>query len=220
MSFVSLTRAVEPIRPDVNHTFNSQKEEEIQELTKLSIQEVFVKLKDKDFIVNTDLLHKAIFNAFKDRRAEAIDHAMYYMKVPREEIIYGGSESRQKDFYIAKKTFQIFPHNAFRILSAFYNDSDNPIIKGNIIKTLGNLAEDQDSQAIRVLLMDALDDKTFCEEGYSKTFIEPLRICDAAYNQIVLRYKIKNVLRTIANTHKIEIRDYHINSLKKLKNSF
>ena len=42
----------------------------------------------------------------------------------------------------------------------------------------------------------------------------PLRVCDVAYNLIVLHYGIQNVLRTIGTVHRIEVRDYHIDKLK------
>ena len=41
-----------------------------------------------------------------------------------------------------------------------------------------------------------------------------MRICDVAYNQLVLRYRIKNVLRTIGPIYRPENRDYHISVLK------
>lgn len=41
-----------------------------------------------------------------------------------------------------------------------------------------------------------------------------MRICDLAYNQLVLRYRLKNVLRTIGPVHRIETQDSHIEILK------
>ena len=49
-----------------------------------------------------------------------------------------------------------------------------------------------------------------------ETVGEPLRICDVAYNQLVLRYNVKGVLRVIGTIHKIDVRNYHIEKLKAL----
>ncbi len=69
---------------------------------------------------------------------------------------------------------------------------------------------------IRLLLIEALDDDTSCEDRLPETVGEPLRICDVAYNQLVLRYNIKGVLRTIGTVHNLEAREYHIQKLMDL----
>jgi hypothetical protein len=53
-----------------------------------------------------------------------------------------------------------------------------------------------------------------CEETLPESLGDPLRLCDVAYNQIVLHFEIQNALRTIGTVHKIEIRDYHIDKVK------
>ena len=214
VSFLVFLNAVvgaeEPTRPAVDNTFDSKKEAKIQELTSLSIREAFNRLKGIDFFVNEDLLHKAIFSTFKYRRKEAIDFGINYLKLPVREIIDGKLVSRGDDFYVAKKILHVFPDGAVDSLLDLYSTGD-AVAKGNVIRVAGKMAG---GQAIRSLLIEALDDKTFCEERYPEILGEPLRICDVTYNQIVLRYMIRNVLRTIGTAHRIEIRDYHINILK------
>ena len=214
VSFLVFLNAVvgaeEPTRPAVDNTFDSKKEAKIQELTSLSIREAFNRLKGIDFFVNEDLLHKAIFSTFKYRRKEAIDFGINYLKLPVREIIDGKLVSRGDDFYVAKKILHVFPDGAVDSLLDLYSTGD-AVAKGNVIRVAGKMAG---GQAIRSLLIEALDDKSFCEERYPEMLGEPLRICDVAYNQIVLRYMIRNVLRTIGTAHRIEIRDYHINILK------
>jgi hypothetical protein len=68
----------------------------------------------------------------------------------------------------------------------------------------------------RYVLMNALEDKSVCEENFSDSVGEPLRVCDVAYNLIVLHYQVKDVLRTIGTVHRIEVRDYHIDLLKSI----
>jgi hypothetical protein len=70
------------------------------------------------------------------------------------------------------------------------------------------------SDFTRSILKEALEDKSVCEETLPETLGDPLRVCDEAYNQIVLHFGIQNVLRTIGTVHKIEVRDYHIDKLK------
>ena len=97
-------------------------------------------------------------------------------------------------------------------LRQLYKDADSTT-KGNIIEVLGTMP-DSSGGVIEKLLVKALDDKTIYEEENTDVSGWPLRICDVAYNQLVLRLKIKNVLRTIGNAHSIESRDYNITIIK------
>ena len=207
MQFAS---AIEHTRPVVDHTFAPEKEVKIREVKNHSLVEAFKGLQGTDYLINEDLLHKAIFTAFKYRSKEAIDFAINYLKLHVKEIIDGKLVSRVDDFHVAKKILHVFPDEAVDSLLELYSTGD-AVIKGNVIRVSGKMAG---GQAIKSLLIEALEDKTFCEERYPEMSGEPLRICDVAYNQIVLRYMIKNVLRTIGTAHRIEIRDYHINILK------
>ncbi len=42
---------------------------------------------------------------------------------------------------------------------------------------------------VRSILTNALDDKQFCEEELPDSMGDPLRVCDVAYNQIVLHFR-------------------------------
>jgi len=115
-----------------------------------------------------------------------------------------------RDFTIVKRMFETFPEDATLMLVSRYGRSD-AVTKGNIIQAAGNIAGGQD---IRALLIQALDEKSVYEEENPNSVGKPMRICDLAYNQLVLRYKIRHVLRTISPAHRIEDRDYHIGILK------
>ena len=207
-----LASTTEPTRPAVDYTFAPEKEAKIKELADISLEEAFAKLKDDEFVVNDDLLHKAIFTAFKDRRQEAIDLAMDYLKLPIMETVDNKRVNRFDDFYTAKKILYVFEEESVDSLLELYENSD-AIAKGNIIQVLGRMGDDQ---AVRDLLIGALEDETFYEGEHLETMGPPLRICDAAYNQLVLRYKIKGVLRTIGTENSIENRKYHIETLKNM----
>jgi len=215
MSFLEakgvLASATEPTRPAVGYPiFDAKKEAKINEIANLPLEEAFAKFKDEELVVNDTLLHKAIFTAFQDRRQVAIDLALEHLKLPIMETVDNKPVNRFDDFYIAKKILHVFPEESEDSLLELYESSD-AITKRNIIYVLGQM---EGSQAIRDLLIGALNDKTFCEVEDLEMDGPPLRICDAAYNQLVLRYKIKNVLRTIGTVYTIENRDYHIEILK------
>lgn len=127
----------------------------------------------------------------------------------------GSPEERReqtRDLYVAKKILQVFPEEAVNDLQDLYRMGD-PITRRNVLYAAGKMAG---GQAVQNMLIEALDDKSFSEESDPEMIGEPLRICDAAYNQLVLRYRIRNVLRAIGNAHRIEVRDYHIDILKDL----
>ena len=210
ISFYATARAEEPERPRVDFTFSKSKEQKITEISSLSIENCFTRLKDIDFVIDENLMYKAIYSSFAHRRSEAINYAMNYLSLPIKDVNTGVGRSRTQEFYVAKKVLHVFPDEAAYKLLELYGNSD-PVTRGNIIRVLGRMAN---GQSIRNLLIDALDDKTPCEERYPEMSGEPLRVCDVAYNQLVLRYKIQDVLRTIGTVHKIEIRDYHINILR------
>jgi hypothetical protein len=201
---------VEPARPPADQTLGPDKETKIDDIRGLSIKETFEKLKDADFLNDDELLNRAVFRTFSHRKLEAIDFATNYLKAPVIEIIDGQVVSRGDDFSLAKKIFEVFPEESTRSLLDLYKLSD-AITKGNIIRASGMIADN--SKAIRNLLIKALDDKIFCDEEDPETLGEPLRICDVAYNQLVLRYKVRNVLRTIGPVFSIQVRDYHIGIL-------
>lgn len=204
--------AMEPQKPLIKLNFDSREVAKVKEVKRAPAKEAFDMLKDMDSTVDEKLLYKTILAAFGQRKQEIINLALQQIQLPENEIIDGKKVNRTSDLYISKKIFEVFPEESVNRLLSLYENGSIPI-KANVIRTLSKIAG---GQPVKDLLINALDDKTFIQnddpdmEGY------PLRICDTAYNQLVLRYKIKNVLRTIGTIHKIEDRDYHIAVLKGL----
>jgi hypothetical protein len=218
MSFVMLLcnsgNAEEPQRPDVYKALDSEKEARINDVSGLTPEGAFERLRGIDFVTDQDLLHKAIFKTFEHRKAKGIALALNYLKLPVMETKNGKLVDRTADFYVAKKTLEVFPDESVNKLLKLYNRGD-AIVRGNVIRASGKIS----GKAIKKLLVKALNDKTSCEDENPEMEGIPLRICDEAYNQLVLRYKVNDVLRTIGNGYTIEVRDYHIDILKeKLKN--
>ena len=206
--------AKKPVQPDINYILDTKKEKTIQGLESLSVPQAFDRLMSVDILTNEKFLNKAVYYAFEHRQKAAVAFALNAMK----QQIYQQSEdgvaiSRGIDVYVSSKVFEMFPDEAIDPLLQLYQNGD-PITRSNIVRASGAVAN---HQSIRQLLLFALDDKGFYEEDESIENIgNPMRVCDEAYNQIVLKYKIKSVLRTISPAHKIETRDYHIEKLKQI----
>ena len=185
---------------------------EIDQICKLSTEEVFENLKGIEFFVDEDMLNKAVFKAFMHRREEAIELALDYLTLPEREINDGDLIDRSQEHYISKKILEVFPHASTSKVVALYESGDD-ITRGNLIQAMGNMAGGKTTR-IRDLLIGALDDKTVFIEDDPEIDGDSLRICDLAYNQLVLRYAVTDVLRTIGYSNRIEMRDYHIDILK------
>lgn len=201
----------DPQGSDTDVALSAQKEAKVRELTTLPLEEAFKKLKDDpDFLADEDLLHTAISDSLRHRRGDAVDLATNDLEVLSPDT--ADSEEESQNPYIARMVLEAFPDQSVSKVLELYQNGD-PITKGNVIRGLGKLIE---NESIEALLLTALNDSSPCEEESLERLGEPLRICDIAYNQLVLCRKIKDVLRTISPGHSIEVRDYHIGILKDL----
>jgi hypothetical protein len=211
---VAAATAREPQKPDVNSPLDSGKEAKINELIGLPSSEAFDRLKGIDYFLSEELSDRAVYLTFKGRKEEAIALALDSLRLPVIEILRGKMVSRSADIRVARKIFEVFPDESVNSILDRYGKSD-ALTKGNIIRVLAKMAG---GNPIRDLLIETLDDKTPCEEENPEVGGDPLRLCDIAYNQLVLRYNVKQVLRAIGPVYRIEVRDYHIDILKnKLK---
>jgi len=209
MSLMKGAAASEPQKPDVNRAFDVKKEQNIDRISSHSAGEAFEELKAVEFLVEEDLLNKAIYKTFHQRKEEGIALSLQKLSLPEKEFINGRKVHRARDIYLAKKIAEVFPDESAPILLDLYGSGD-ATMKGNVIRVSGRLA----GEIARNLLIRALDEKTYSDTEDPEVDGPPMRICDLAYNQLVLRYRIKNVLRTIGPGDRIENRDYHINNLK------
>ncbi|MDL1984908.1 MAG: hypothetical protein LWX54_12100 [Deltaproteobacteria bacterium] len=210
--------AKKPVQPDINYILDTKKEKTIQGLESLSVPQAFDRLMSVDILTNEKFLNKAVYYAFQHRQKAAVAFALNAMKQQTYQQSEDGEViSRGIAVYVSSKVFEMFPDEAIDPLLQLYQNGD-PITRANIVRA-GAIVN---HQSIRQLLLIALDDKIFFEEEEEeeKERIEsignPMRVCDNAYNQIVLKYKVKSVLRTISPGHKVETRDYHIEKLKQI----
>ena len=206
---LTLATGEEPSRPNVDTDLSPVKEAKIDAARALRVKDGLARLKEEVFIEEDNYLKKAIHVTFVDRSEEAVDTAINLLKEPRVKIENNKRKDRTKEMFVAKKILQTFPDESLPKISEAYNTGNNTT-KSNLIETLGNMEGDE----ARNMLISALDDKTSIETESLEIVGEPMRICDAAYNQLVLRYMIPDVLRTIGSVHTLEQRDYHISILK------
>ena len=191
-------------------TSGLETEPKSSERTALSPEQALGGLMDDELIYDENLSHKVISAVFGRRKTEAIALAMNQMTLPVMETGGGRLQSRVHDFVLAKRVLEAFPEDSVSRLVELYSRSD-AATRGNIVRASGKIPGDD---PVRDFLILALDDKSPCEEEGLDALGEPLRVCDVAYNQLVLRYNVKHVLRTLGPMHRIEVREYHIGVLK------
>jgi hypothetical protein len=182
-------------------TLTSKQQEAIANLKSLSIADIFEKLCEGNYIANVKLSEKAIAEVFAGFEENAVDYALNLLQSP--------SQNSTK-LVVAKRILAQFADLSASKLMISYPQLDESV-NANIISSAGPLAF---KPAIRDMLIEALDDKNFNYDNNSELVGEPLRICDIAYNQLVLNLNIKDVLRTIRTGMPVETRDYHISVLK------
>lgn len=203
--------AEEPRKPVVDYPLDPDKEVKVQQLAGLKPKEAFERLKDIDLVTDEPALNKAIFTAFNQRKQRAIDIALEYLKLSRIGSDAERLMTRNTDLFVAKKIVQVFSDDAVPRLLDLYKKGDT-ITRANIIRVSGSLAG---GEAIRRLLVEALDDTSPVEENaHPEAIGDPLRICDLAYNQLLLRDEMSDIPRTIGTTHGVEKRDESIEILK------
>ena len=213
MGLCSVSHAFsEPARPETNATLERYKEYEINQLVGEDVGAVFTRLKADTFQNDPALLRKAVLEAFKDRPQQAVRYALGRVasRPPSKEAeIWNRGAS---DEAVGRHVLEIFPEVTAEMLpDAFYEGT--PFARGNLIRVAGMVAG---GESVRALLIDALNDQDFCEPELPEMAGLPMRVCDVAYNQLVLRYQIPDMLRTIGISHGIGTRDYHIDQLKQI----
>jgi hypothetical protein len=122
----------------------------------------------------------------------------------------GETSAVSEEFRVAKAVFEVFPATSAVPLLNRYRHTD-ALIRAQVVRAAGMVAE---GSAVHELLVTALDDTARLGADHPDVMGEGLRVCDLAYNQLVLRYDIKGVPRTIGEAQRIEVRDRHIGRLR------
>lgn len=187
----------------------SQKQR-VAELSQSSAAQAFAGLQEEEFISDEGSAVQMVAGAFGRRRAEGIALALKQLAVPGT----GGAAARAprgtRGFVAARRILAAFPDESVPRLLELY-DRGNAITRGNVVRAAGGMPGDA---RVRDFLRAALEDKNVCEAASPEELGEPLRVCDVAYNQLVVGLGVKGVLRTIGPIHSLAAREYHIGVLK------
>ncbi len=202
-------RLIEPLPLNVETKLSNEQTNTIYSLESLFLEDTFIRLQGADIFPNKAFLHSAIYSAMKFREEEAVAFAVDYIRKSGSSNSQGEWKDDARAFYVAKEILRVFPETAMEHIFPLYEVS-GPKIRGRIVRSLGSISG-YDAQE---LLFSALEDQRYFENDDEELNGIPMRVCDLAYNQLVLRYRIKGVLRNIAPMHKIDVRDYHIEILK------
>jgi hypothetical protein len=204
----------EPVKTRVESMQDQSKAKKLKQLADSDVDRVFDDLKNKNYQHDRQFMRSAVFEAYKNRPKKAVNMAIRRImnRPPVNNEEYWRDRAVEEN--IVRNIFKMFPEEAAeQIQYVFYSSEAH--VRGNMIRTAGTSAG---GIKIRDILEDSLDDKAFCEPEVEEVDGLPLRVCDVAYNQLVLRYRIPNVLRTIGTSHSVVTRDYHIDRLKEVLN--
>jgi hypothetical protein len=182
----------------------------LRRLARGSSSAVFDVLRQPEFVHDGPASRALVLAAFNERRTEAIENALAQLSLP---LIERGDEARQsriRSVIAARRIFEAFPEESVGPLLRLYDDSDAPT-RGSIIRVAGKIPADG---AIRPLLMGALGDERPSEGDNWNSGGAAMRVCDDAYNELVLRYQVQGVLHTVSHALPLEERRYHVARLK------
>jgi hypothetical protein len=159
-----------------------------------------------ELLADDGLLRRAVLSACEPREAGAVDLALQRILAVSLQAGATGTASRDDAWAVAKAILEAFPAEAVPRLADLYGKADVGV-RANIVRVLGNI---DGGTAVDAMLLDALEDKRACQDLPPDAEGEPLRLCDVAYNQLVQRYEMNDVLRTLGSMHSQKVRDWHI----------
>jgi hypothetical protein len=184
--------------------------QKVNSLNGLTVDATIAKLEGPDFFGNDALTDMAVWVQLGPRKDEAITKALDLLKLPAMEVKDGYAIGyRMKEHHVAQMVLRAFGESPARIAAA-YSPAD-AFTRGNLIRASGGFAR---NDSVRPILIAALDDVAFCEPATSETIGWPMRLCDVAYNQLVMNLGIQDVLRNIGTGLPIDQRDSNIAILK------
>jgi PKD repeat protein len=197
--------------PDIGAQLSPAREAQLEQMKNMSLLEAIEELKDVGFAMNRGYMDIGILTALDDERAEAVAFAINSLRNPRTVQIEGETVLQVPDFLVTREILRVFSQESLPELIRLY-DSGDPFLKRNVLLVLGGMPGAEG--ILRPRLIEALNNQSFWQDEDAVAAGVPLRVCDTAYNQIVLRYGIKNTPRQLGTPHSLETRDYHIDRLR------
>jgi hypothetical protein len=184
----------------------------IEELRGLEVAESFHRLSGDEFLGEPELMEAAVLELYSLESAEAVETALASLGRPFARMEDGIVRVRSGEVYVAKKVLEAFPEVSTGRLVEAYAAAD-PEVRGNLLRAIGRLA---DQKPIHDLLLTALDDTTPAEPEEIQELGLPMRLCDLAYNQLMLEHRFRGIPRTLGSSHSLTARDLSIQEMKLL----
>jgi|GEM_PF-382130 len=184
----------------------------VKEVLSVPLDDRMRELVDPAFKDQSRLLLSDIPRAFEGKKDEAISRAIESLRYPEGFSANGNTSLEGGGILLARGLFEAFSGEAVDPVLRAY-EGGTITLRGNLLLSAGRLLHDD--RRVKELLLSALLDHRFAEEAEDEAEEgTPMRLCDLAYNQIVLHLEIPGVLRTLGPIHSLETRDDHIGILK------
>jgi hypothetical protein len=195
---------------ELTQAVSSAQSQRILQIKDLTVPQIFDGLEDPNITADEDLMNIAISTTLEDKQDQAVDEAINRIKTDEMNKADANSYHKATNFYVARHVVNYFADVSANRIVNLYNDKD-PHVRGRAVKAGGELS---DNKSVKNMLVKALNDKSDSEDNIAEMEGNPLRVCDVAYNQLVLNEDVTGVLRTIGTGLPISDRDYHIDILK------
>ncbi len=181
-------------------------------LLSIPLDEPMRALADSAFTEDSRLLLSEIPPAFEGRLEEAFSLAVEKLRRPAWPAAEGDDGFDAGALLFARTLFEAFPAEAVdAVLRAFENGTG--VLRGNLILAAGSLI--RFDGRIETLFLAALgNEEPATDPEAGDLEVEPFRLCDLAYNELVLHLQVPGVLRTLGPVHSLKTRDHHIGILK------
>jgi len=167
---------------------------------KLLSPEVYVDPGRQDGIIRSELL----------ALGEPVLKAMTAeLRRPMADVVAGRVVDRTREVFMARRILKAIGEPALQRLLQL-SGTDDPFFKRNMLYALSDFDR---REAIEILIA-ALDDRDQCKKVMPETFRRPLRVCDEAYNLLVLKLSPPDLRAPLGQAHTLNQRDERVAAFK------
>lgn len=170
------------------------------------------RLRSPEYLASAALLRLAARTGYERRPSEGLAMAIGVLTDLAASPLAADARTRttqSERWAVARAVLTAFPEAAVPRLIELYDGGD-AVTQGLVLQAMGPIDDDG---AVDAVLLAALEDRRPCDRGAGESLGEPLRLCDVAYNQIVLRHGLRGVQRVLGSSHRIAVRDDQIATL-------
>lgn len=127
------------------------------------------------------------------------------LRHPTTDVVSGRVIDRTREVFMARQVLKAMGEPALQRLLEL-SAAEDPFFKRNILYALS----DFDRQEAIDILVTALDDRSQCKKVTPETFRRPLRVCDEAYNLLVLKLSPPGLRAPLGQVHTLDQRDERV----------